>query len=108
MNSNANVSEPLLAAHGKPSIGFRSVTSPPMTKRLNFATNLSIHTTWPAGIYDRRGDAATCSRLTPALAQRIKDELNTYKLQEMEVHQSSRIYTRELCCSLTFCFTDSC
>lgn len=96
MNANANSSEPLLSVGGKPPMGLRSATSPPSSKRLNFANNLSVHTTWPAGIYDRRGEAATCSRLTPALAQRIKDELNTYKLQEMEVHQSSRIYTRKL------------
>lgn len=90
----ANRSEPLLSSKGVPSLGPRAVTMP-SNKRLNFATNLSVHTTWPAAVYDRRGEAATCSRLTPALAQRIKDELNNYKLQEMDVHQQSRIYTRK-------------
>lgn len=93
MNPAANVSEPLLGVSSSVAPP-RAATSPP-SKRLTFAANLSVHTTWPPAVYDRRGEAATCSRLTPALAQRIKDELNNYKLQEMEVHQHSRIYTRE-------------
>ncbi len=40
--------------------------------------------------YDRRSEPATCNQLTPALAQRIKEELNAYKMEEMEVHHSSR------------------
>ncbi|EHL02590.1 putative protein BNI4 [Glarea lozoyensis 74030] len=42
--------------------------------------------------YDRRGEIATCNRLTPMLAQQIKEELNTFKM-EMEVHESSKVYT---------------
>jgi hypothetical protein len=30
--------------------------------------------------YDRRGDIATCNRLTPMLAQQIKEELNSFKM----------------------------
>jgi hypothetical protein len=41
-------------------------------RRATFAQHLSVHTTWPPAIYDRRGELATCNRLTPALAQRIK------------------------------------
>ena len=46
---------------------------------------------WVGTVYDRRSEPATWSRLTPALAQRIKEELNSYKMEEMEVHASSRI-----------------
>jgi hypothetical protein len=66
----------------------------PMTrKRLVFADTQIYHSTWPAHVYDRRGELATCNRLTPLLAQRIKEELNTYKMEEMAVAPSSRIHT---------------
>jgi hypothetical protein len=60
-------------------------------KRLTFATNLSVYDTFSATMYDRRSEPATWSRLTPALAQQIKEELNSYKMEEMEVHAASRI-----------------
>ncbi|KAI3481678.1 hypothetical protein L1887_55811 [Cichorium endivia] len=72
----------------------RSVTAPTQPKKkLSFADDLIFHSTWPATVYDRRGEQATCNRLTPLLAQRIKEELNTYKMEEMAVAPSSRIYT---------------
>jgi hypothetical protein len=44
--------------------------------------------------YDRASDTeAVCTRLTPAVAQQIKEELNAYKLHEMDVHELSRIHT---------------
>jgi hypothetical protein len=77
-----------------------------------FSPRIIFHDTWPSGEYDRRGDIATCNRLTPMLAQQIKEELNTFKMvssmmtsfvlftdanmlpsQEMEVHETSKIYT---------------
>jgi hypothetical protein len=36
--------------------------------------------TWPSQEYDRRGEVATCNRLTPMLAQQIKEELNSFKM----------------------------
>ncbi|EPQ27233.1 uncharacterized protein PFL1_05156 [Pseudozyma flocculosa PF-1] len=72
----------------------RSVTGPPQAKKkLVFADEHIYHSTWPAHVYDRRGELATCNRLTPVLAQRIKEELNSYKMEEMAVAASSRIYT---------------
>ncbi|KAE8225069.1 hypothetical protein CF319_g2135 [Tilletia indica] len=62
-------------------------------KRLAFAESDIFHSTWPAHVYDRSGDLATCSRLTPALAQSIKEELNSFKMEEMQVAPTSRIYT---------------
>ncbi|KAJ7831444.1 hypothetical protein B0H13DRAFT_2240559 [Mycena leptocephala] len=68
-----------------------SLASP---KQLAFASNLSVYDTFSASMYDRRSEPATWSRLTPALAQRIKEELNSYKMEEMEVHAASRIHTQ--------------
>ncbi|PWN52898.1 hypothetical protein IE53DRAFT_366807 [Violaceomyces palustris] len=76
------------------SVPQRSVTGPTQPKKkLIFADEHIYHSTWPAHVYDRRGELATCNRLTPMLAQRIKEELNTYKMEEMAVAASSRIYT---------------
>ncbi|KAG6874135.1 hypothetical protein C0995_005551 [Termitomyces sp. Mi166 len=90
LNSSAPVlstmtNAPLMLTH-------RSATAP--SKKLLFDNNLSVYDTFPASVYDRRSEPATWSRLTPALAQRIKEELNSYKMEEMEVHAASRIHTQ--------------
>ncbi|KAK4057004.1 hypothetical protein OIO90_001904 [Microbotryomycetes sp. JL221] len=88
-----NVSAPTLA-HFNKFQPVRSASAPGGTgRRITFATSLSVHTTWPANIYDRRAEPATCNRLTPLLAQQIKEELNSYKMEEMDVHPSSRALT---------------
>ncbi|KAI0883536.1 uncharacterized protein GGS22DRAFT_190194 [Annulohypoxylon maeteangense] len=61
-------------------------------RNATFSPRLIFYDTWPSGEYDRRGDIATCNRLTPMLAQQIKEELNSFKM-EMEVHETSKIYT---------------
>ncbi|XP_044724254.1 putative dihydroflavonal-4-reductase protein [Hirsutella rhossiliensis] len=67
--------------------------TPQGTKRsATFSPRIIFYDTWPSQEYDRRGDVATCNRLTPMLAQQIKEELNTFKM-EMEVHENSKIYT---------------
>ncbi|KAF3926951.1 hypothetical protein ABW20_dc0107618 [Dactylellina cionopaga] len=71
------------------------VTSQEITKAkasVSFSQKLTFFETWTSGEYDRRGEISTCNKLTPALAQQIKEELNTFKM-EMEVHESSRVYT---------------
>lgn len=56
-------------------------STPPGTKRnATFSPRIQFHDTWPSGEYDRRGEIATCNRLTPMLAQQIKEELNTFKM----------------------------
>lgn len=70
-----------------------STTLAASVRHISFAQNLSVHTTWPAAIYDRRAEPAACNRLTPAFAQRIKEELNAFKMEEMEVHPKSRQLT---------------
>lgn len=49
-------------------------------KSLIFSPRIQLHETWPSGEYDRRGEIATCNRLTPLLAQQIKEELNNFKM----------------------------
>ncbi|PSR71129.1 hypothetical protein PHLCEN_2v12975 [Hermanssonia centrifuga] len=90
-NSSAPALSTMFTA-SPPTLTHRSATSP--AKRLAFASNLSVYDTFPATVYDRRSEPATWSRLTPALAQRIKEELNSYKMEEMEVHASSRVHTQ--------------
>jgi len=90
LNSSAPALSTMLAP--PPALQHRSATTP--AKRLSFAANLSIYDTFPAAVYDRRSEPATWSRLTPALAQRIKEELNSYKMEEMEVHTASRVHTQ--------------
>jgi len=95
MFSHSNSSAPALSSmfsSNPPTLAHRSATVP--AKRLAFASNLSVYDTFPPSVYDRRSEPATWSRLTPALAQRIKEELNSYKMEEMEVHASSRIHTQ--------------
>lgn len=93
--SHSNSSAPVLSAvfsSNPPTLAHRSATA--HVKRLTFASNLSVYDTFPSSVYDRRSEPATWSRLTPALAQRIKEELNSYKMEEMEVHAASRIHTQ--------------
>ncbi|KAJ5333070.1 uncharacterized protein N7506_006853 [Penicillium brevicompactum] len=72
--------------------------SAPMTpqavggRNIVFSPRIQFHETWPSGEYDRRGEIATCNRLTPLLAQQIREEINNFKM-EMEVHENSKIYT---------------
>ncbi|KAI1437711.1 hypothetical protein GGR50DRAFT_21533 [Xylaria sp. CBS 124048] len=60
-------------------------------RNATFSPRIVFYDTWPSGEYDRRGEIATCNRLTPMLAQQIKEELNSFKM--MEVHETSKIYT---------------
>jgi len=50
------------------------------SRNISFSPRLQFHDVWSATDYDRRGDIATCNRLTPMLAQQIKEELNTFKM----------------------------
>ncbi|KAL6252930.1 bud neck involved protein [Rhinocladiella similis] len=68
------------------------MTPQSLMRNISFSPRLQFYDTWPSGEYDRRGEIATCNRLTPMLAQQIKEELNTFKM-EMEVHESSKVYT---------------
>ena len=56
-------------------------------KGIQFSPRLEVHETWHSADYDRRGEPATCNRLTAQLAQMIKEELNAFKMEEMAVHE---------------------
>ncbi|KAI8084376.1 uncharacterized protein B0P05DRAFT_535349 [Gilbertella persicaria] len=63
-------------------------------RRVQFCSTIQIHETFAPSDYDRRCDTnATCQKLTPMTAMKIKQELNEYKLTEMDVHVESRQYT---------------
>lgn len=49
-------------------------------RNISFSPRIQFYDVWSATEYDRRGDIATCNRLTPMLAQQIKEELNTFKM----------------------------
>lgn len=51
-----------------------------LSRNISFSPRIQFHDTWPSMEYDRRGDIATCNRLTPILAQQIKEELNSFKM----------------------------
>ncbi|KAF1980298.1 hypothetical protein BU23DRAFT_5962 [Bimuria novae-zelandiae CBS 107.79] len=72
----------------------RSLPNTPNGSRgnISFSPRIQFYDAWSASDYDRRGDIATCNRLTPMLAQQIKEELNSFKM-EMEVHELSKPHT---------------
>ncbi|GAB7355135.1 hypothetical protein MBLNU459_g5710t2 [Dothideomycetes sp. NU459] len=71
----------------------RSMPGTPQNLRnISFSPRIQFYDAWSASDYDRRGEIATCNRLTPMLAQQIKEELNTFKM-EMEVHELSKPHT---------------
>lgn len=49
-------------------------------RNISFSPRIQFHDAWSSTEYDRRGEIATCNRLTPMLAQQIKEELNTFKM----------------------------
>ena len=51
-----------------------------VSRNISFSPRIQFHDTWTSGEYDRRGEIATCNRLTPMLAQQIKEELNSFKM----------------------------
>ncbi|KAJ4373341.1 bud neck involved protein [Neocucurbitaria cava] len=49
-------------------------------RNISFSPRIQFHDAWSPQDYDRRGEIATCNRLTPMLAQQIKEELNSFKM----------------------------
>jgi hypothetical protein len=87
----ANSSAPTLSMLNRTASIAKTPSAPGLGKKISFAQNLAIYDTFSASVYDRRSEPSTANRLTPALAQRIKEELNSFKMEEMEVHSASRI-----------------
>jgi hypothetical protein len=49
-------------------------------RNISWNPKVQFFDVWSPNDYDRRGDIATCNRLTPMLAQQIKEELNSFKM----------------------------
>lgn len=77
--------------------------SVPGTPRSNAARNISFspriqfHDTYASDFYDRRGEIATCNRLTPMLAQQIKEELNSFKMVGLMLFMAVESVADALC-----------
>ncbi|CAO3692685.1 unnamed protein product [Rhizopus microsporus] len=66
-------------------------------KTVRFTKLVSIQETFSKVDYDRGSDPdAVCMKLTPLMAQIIKEELNAYKMHEMQVHEQSKAHTHFL------------
>jgi len=87
-NVNGDYFSPRLAA----SLAKSMPNTPNGSRSITFSPRIQFHDAWSSTEYDRRGEIATCNRLTPMLAQQIKEELNTFKM-EMEVHEMSKPHT---------------
>ena len=75
-NPAHNTSAPTLSLLGssKP-LTPRALTAPtPVKRRILWAPECAVYSTYDAGTYDRRSEVATCNRLTPELALAIKQE----------------------------------
>lgn len=77
-----------------PKITNGSTRSLPVTpaagRNISFSPRIQFHDAWSPHDYDRRGDIATCNRLTPMLAQQIKEELNSFKMVCKPHHHVTR------------------
>lgn len=91
-NPAHNTSAPTLSPAGPVAPTQARAMTAPTRRRLVWAPECAVYSTYDAVTYDRRSEPATCNRLTPELAMSIKQELNAFKL-EMPVHPSSRVYT---------------
>lgn len=66
--------------HSRPPPSSAPVTPNGSVRNISFSPRIQFHDVWSSTEYDRRGEIATCNRLTPMLAQQIKEELNTFKM----------------------------
>lgn len=70
----------LTASSTKSLPGTGANSAPPTMRNISFSNRIQCYDVWSSQEYDRRGDIATCNRLTPMLAQQIKEELNSFKM----------------------------
>jgi hypothetical protein len=60
-----------------------------LARSISWNPKVQFHEVYTATEYDRRGEIATCNRLTPMLAQQIKEELNSFKMVRHPIFSSS-------------------
>lgn len=63
------------------------------SRKVTFRLQPVIFKTYSGFEYDRRPEFATCNLLTPLLAHKIRQELNSFKLT-MPVHEESKMFTQ--------------
>lgn len=80
-----------LPANNNMETHFRAFT-PPTKQGVRFSSRIILYDTYDGDEYDRHPDAATCNQLTPLLAQQIREELNSFKM-DMDIHVDSRSNT---------------
>lgn len=86
--------QPLRATNPNDSVRFSLRQQKQKKTQVRFTKLVSVKETYSRMDYDRGSDPdAVCTRLTPSMAQQIKEELNAYKLHEMQVHEFSRVHT---------------
>jgi hypothetical protein len=69
-----------------PNASTRSLPNTPQSGRsISFSPRTQMYEAWSSADYDRRGEIATCNRLTPMLAQQIKEELNSFKMVNFSI-----------------------
>lgn len=84
------------AANGGESRSLPGTPRGTVPRNISFSPRIIFHDTWTSMDYDRRGEIATCNRLTPMLAQQIKEELNTFKMVCQRQPQLSISLTHDL------------
>ncbi|KAI9245960.1 hypothetical protein BY458DRAFT_528300 [Sporodiniella umbellata] len=73
---------------------FSLCSQPKRERKIKFRAN-TVYMTYSQKKYDRRSDPdAVFTRLTPKMMREIRQELNNFKLHEMDVHESSKINTQ--------------
>lgn len=68
-----DISAPTLTLVGQKPVASRNMTAP-ARRKLIWAPECAVYSTYDAGTYDRRSEPATCNRLTLELAMSIKQE----------------------------------
>ncbi|KAK9369548.1 hypothetical protein V1509DRAFT_619778 [Lipomyces kononenkoae] len=95
--SHSSSSSSSLKAAGKPSSAtgsHRPTLSNHSTSSVSFSPEIRIYNTWNSGEYDRKiPDAVPFSTYPLWMIAQIKEEINTYKMMEMEIHELSRSNT---------------
>ncbi|KAG1335832.1 hypothetical protein G6F62_006496 [Rhizopus arrhizus] len=69
-----------------------SPASSTISSKVSFNSVVTLHETFSANEYDRKCDNnVTSQKLTPEIALKIKEELNSFKLNDMHVHPQNWI-----------------
>ncbi|KAK9376087.1 uncharacterized protein V1513DRAFT_430360 [Lipomyces chichibuensis] len=86
-SSLSGVAQPQAASH-------RATLSQHSSSSVSFSPEIKIYTTWNSGEYDRKiPDTTSFSTYPLWMIAQIKEEINTYKMMEMEIHELSRSNT---------------